>query len=250
VVFHESARQLYRQRGTALAELTKCRHCLNDMPMFGNYHHRRGPSQFCSRECKYAWYRINGWPRSKRTAADKICAGCGSRTTRSNAIYCSRGCRDLARMLPESQKLQNRAAYRKSYYQANRESLIGKTRYWYQSNRDGVRRERARNTPEIGKTSSLRINVGGSRHAAKLSPEPTSENTPNGVRGHVGVAVRKCPNAAVRHDKAALGVREAAPARDEGVGHACRGGEQSVTYRLLCHPPPSVRHHRTAVADL
>lgn len=39
-----------------------------------------------------------------------------------------------------------------------------------------------------------------------------------GVHGHPGVAVWQRSDAAVCHDEAALGVREAAPPRDEGVG--------------------------------
>src|SRR5262249_39784948 len=45
-----------------------------------------------------------------------------------------------------------------------------------------------------------------------------------GALGHAGVAVRRRSDAAVRHDEAALGIREAAPPRDQRLAALCPGG--------------------------
>lgn len=147
-------RKKYRMRGTALLEHTVCRQCGTACPLYGNYHHRRGPSTYCSRACRYEWYRANGWPRSKAKSQVE-CRTCGMAfTPRAKAhVFCSRKCssRNITRIILSAEErtvpsnrrhyLRHRDKIRersRAYHTQNKEAIKERERRRYEQNREGI----------------------------------------------------------------------------------------------------------------
>lgn len=88
-----------------------CRTCLSQFECFAS---RKG--QFCSRNCTYAAFRAEGWPRQK-PAIPKICQVCSSefsinQAAAERAKYCSKKCLGIANgrrqtKLPMEKKVAN-----------------------------------------------------------------------------------------------------------------------------------------------